>query len=153
MPNEKAPWFVIDRSEALAGLLLTSRKDIRIVRETKRDDGVDFYLTIDEGEPLATRMFVVQVKGTTASDKSEWLKGNGEIFQPRSSTVFLPVCIVVVNVRDNRASYTWMAEPLVEEQSAKLRFPTQAEFHDLNPSAVNEIVARVKAWYEASLDH
>jgi len=56
MTTEKAPWFVVERSEALAGLLLTSRRDVEVRGEKKNDDGVDFLLAVNEGEPLPTRL-------------------------------------------------------------------------------------------------
>lgn len=148
MPTEKIPWFISERSEALAGLLLTASKDVSVRGEEKNADGVDLLLAVKEGEPLPTRLFIVQVKGTTSSDQSEWMKGVKEIFQPRTSTVFLPVCVFVVNVRDNRALYAWAAEPFIEGQNAKLQFPQTPIFHDLDQAAVDDIVNRVKAWYD-----
>jgi Domain of unknown function (DUF4365) len=148
MPTEKVPWFVVDRSEALAGLLLTSRKDVEVRGEKKKDDGVDFLLAVNEGEPLPTRLFLVQVIGTTSADPSEWMKGVKEIFQPKTGTLFLPVCVFVVNVRDNRALYAWVAEPCPDGQQAKLQFPPTPTFHELDQAAVDEIVNRVKAWYD-----
>src|SRR5258707_5702814 len=103
MSSEKAPWFVVERSEALAGLLLTSRKDVEVRSENKKDDGVDFLLAVNEGEPLPTRLFVVQVKGTTSSDSGEWMKGVRELFRPGSSPIYLPGWAFVVNVLDKRA--------------------------------------------------
>ena len=50
------------------------------------------------------------------------MKGVQELFRPKQSSMYLPGCVVVVNVRDNRALYAWVAEPLVEEQGAKLQF-------------------------------
>ena len=150
MAREKAPWFVVERSEALAGLLLTSRNDVRIQSEKKQDDGVDFLVAVDEeGEPLSTRLFMAQVKGTISSDRSEWIKGVRELFQPANSSIYLPTFVVVVNVRDNQSLYAWVAEPLVEAQGAKLRFPPPADFRVLDRAAVDEIVNRVKAWYDS----
>src|SRR5262249_9382063 len=132
MPTEKAPWFVIERSEALAGVVLTSRKDLAIQREIEHEDGVDFLVAATEREPLPTRLFVVQVRGTMSSDPAEWPKTVKEIFQPKSSPIFLPVCVFVVNVRDNSTRYAWMAEPSIEAQQAKLRFSPTPIFHDLD---------------------
>ena len=42
MSSTNEPWFVAERSEALAGVLLTSRKDVRIRDERKHDSGLDF---------------------------------------------------------------------------------------------------------------
>jgi Domain of unknown function (DUF4365) len=68
MPSTNEPWFVAERSEALAGVLLTSRKDVRVRDERKDDRGLDFVVEIDTGDPLSTQLFVVQVKGVTSSD-------------------------------------------------------------------------------------
>jgi hypothetical protein len=148
MATEEFPWFVVYRSEALAGLLLTARKDVEGRGEKKNDDGVDFLLAVNEGGPLPTRLFVVQVKDTTSSNLSEWMKGVKEIFQPRTGMLFLPVCVFVVNIRDNRALYAWVAEPCAHGQQAKLHFPPTPTFRDLDEAAVDDIVNRVKGWYD-----
>jgi hypothetical protein len=43
------PWFVADRSEAFAGLLETSRDDIRAGSEEKWDDGAHFLVKTHGG--------------------------------------------------------------------------------------------------------
>ena len=63
MSSTNEPWFVAERSEALAGVLLTSRKDVRIRDERKHDSGLDFLVEIYTGDPLSTQLFVVEVKG------------------------------------------------------------------------------------------
>ena len=149
MPNTKEPWFVVERSEALAGLLLTSRDDVRVQKESKLDDGVDFLVGINTGEQLATRLFVVQVKGTTSSNPNDWMQNVKQLFKGGGNQVFLPACVFVVNVRDNKSQYAWVAEPVVEAKSAKLLFHEDGRFQGLDASAVTEIVERVKAWYDA----
>jgi hypothetical protein len=147
MPNEKEPWFVIDRSEALAGLLLTSREDVHVRSEFKNDDGVDFLVELSNGEPVSSRLFWVQVKGTTSPNPADWTQNVKQLFRPRGSEIYLPVCVFVVNVRDNRAYYAWLAEPSVEDQRATLRFPP-GDFKELDRPAVDTIVDRVRAWYD-----
>ena len=61
MSSTNEPWFVTERSEALAGLLLTSRKDVRVRDERKHESGLDFLVEIDTDDPLSTQLFVVQV--------------------------------------------------------------------------------------------
>jgi hypothetical protein len=149
MSNTKEPWFVVERSEALAGLLLTSREDVRVQKERRLDDGVDFLVGIHTGEPLSTRLFVVQVKGTTSSHPNDWMQNVKHLFKEGGHRVFLPACVFVVNVRDNRSQYAWVAEPVVEAKGAKLVFHEDGQFQGLDTSAVTEIVDRVKAWYDA----
>jgi hypothetical protein len=61
--------------------------------------------------------------------------------------IYLPVCVFVVNVPDNKALYAWVADPQVEVKSATLRFHESGIFHPLDSAAVSGIIDRVKAWY------
>src|SRR3954471_1089406 len=136
MSSTDEPWFVAERSEALAGVLLTSRKDVRVRDERKHDGGLDFLVEIDTGDPLSTQQFVVQVKGTTSSDPNDWMQDVKQLFRGPGSPVYLPVCVFVVNVRDNKAVYAWVAEPLVVPDGAKLQFHEQGDFQPLDSTAV-----------------
>src|SRR5690242_20738094 len=148
MSSTNEPWFVVERSEALAGVLLTSREDVHVRDERKHDGGMDFLVEIDTGDPLSTQLFVVQVKGTTSSDPDDWMQDVQPLFRGRSRPISLPVCVFVVNVRENRAFYAWVAEPQVEAKGATLRFHEMGAFHPLDPDAVGDIIDRVKAWYQ-----
>ena len=149
MSSTNEPWFVAERSEALAGVLLTSREDVRVRTERKRDGGLDFLVEIDTGELLSTQLFVVQVKGAKSSDPGEWMPDVEPLFRGSGRTISLPVCVFVVDVRENRAFYAWVAEPRVEAKGATLRIHETGTFHPLDPAVVGEIVDRVKAWYQA----
>jgi hypothetical protein len=149
MSSTNEPWFVAERSEALAGVLLTSREDVRVRDERKRESGLDFLVEIDTGDPLSTQLFVVQVKGAASSDPNDWMPDVEPLFRGRGRPISLPVCVFVVNVRENKAFYAWVAEPQVEAKGATLRFHETGTFHPLDPAAVGDIVDRVKAWYQA----
>src|SRR5262245_3710084 len=148
MSSTHEPWFVAERSEALAGVLLTSRKDVRIRDEHKHDSGPDFLVEIHTGDPLSTQLFMVQVKGTTSSDPNDWMQNVKQMFRGGGSPIYSPVCVFVVNVRDNKAFYAWIAEPQVEAKGATLRFHETGSFHPLDPDAVSDIIDQVKAWYQ-----
>ena len=121
MTSEKEPWFVIERSEALAGLLLTSGRML-VYGMRIETTGWSFLVEVDPSEAPSTRLFVVQVKGTTSSKKEDWMEGVKELFHLGPSKFYLPACVFVVNIRDNRALYAWVAEPLIEEKGVKLQF-------------------------------
>ena len=70
-----------------------------------------------------------------------------QLFRGRGSPIYLPVCVFVVNVRENKAFYAWVAEPQVEAKGATLRFHETGSFHPLDPAAVSDIIDRVKTWY------
>ena len=152
MSNIKEPWFVEERSEALAGLLLTSRNDVRVQTEAKLGDGVDFLVGINSGEELSTRLFVVQVKGTTESNPNDWMQNVKQLFKS-NGRIYLPVCVFVVNVRDNRSQYAWVAEPVVEANGARLVLHEDGQFQTLDASTVTDIVEREKTWYDAFPKH
>jgi len=149
MSSRQDPWFVVERSEALAGLLLTSRKDVRIRNEDRSDDGIDLLVEVNPGETRSTRFFMVQVKGTISSKAGDWIDDVKELCDFGQDWISLPTCVFILNVRDNRSSFAWVAEPLIEAEQAKLRFPQPGEFHDLDRAAVDSIVEQVLVWYDA----
>lgn len=148
MADEKDLWFVIERSEALAALLLTNEKDVQIVFQRKQDDGVDLFVGLDSRPSPPTRMFVVQVKGTVSANPADWMQNVKQLFRTGGRQLYLPVCVFVVNVRDNTTQYAWIAEPIAEPSRATLKFHQDPTFHDLNEATVAEIVSRVKAYYD-----
>ena len=148
MPEDRN-WFIAERSEAMASLMLTSRNDVSLRAEKTQDDGVDFVVALKEpGNVPPTKLFIVQVKGTLSSDQADWrenvkqLYGNGGAF-------FLPACVFVVNVRSNDAAYAWVAEPDVKSGGVGLNFFEQPDFQPLDNAAVDQIVNRVRGWYDA----
>jgi hypothetical protein len=147
MSSTNEPWFVAERSGAIAGVLLTSRKDARVRVERKHDSELDCLVEIDAGAPPSRQLFVLQVKGTTSSDPNDSRQDVKQLFRGLGSLIYLPVCVFVVNVRDNKAFYAWVAEPQVEAKSATLRFHESGTFHPLDSAAVSGIIDRVKAWY------
>jgi hypothetical protein len=147
MPDNDRNWFVTERSDALASLMLTSRPDVVVKSENRQDDGVDIVAAVNDTEGPPTRLFVVQVKGTTSSDRAQWTENVKQLY--KQGAFYLPACVFVINVRSNEAAYTWVAEPEVEGNSAKLSFNEQPDFHLLDRAAVDQIVNRVREWYDA----
>lgn len=148
MSTSSEPWFVTERSEALAGVLLTSYKDIRVLDERKHEGRLDFLVEIDSSDPLSTQLFVVQVKGAMSSDPNDWLPNVQPLFRGSDRSIHLPVCVFVVNVRENKAFYAWVAEPQIEAKGATLRVHETGAFHPLDSVSVRDIIDRVKMWYQ-----
>jgi hypothetical protein len=67
MTTTSDPWFVTERSEALARVWLTNRPDVRVRSERRLDDRLLLYVEIGTGDPLSAQHFVVQVKGTLSA--------------------------------------------------------------------------------------
>lgn len=147
MSTAKEPWFVTERSEAIAGLLLTSRQDVSVRTERKRDDGVDLLVDLDGGGLLPSQFFVVQVKGTMSSDPNDWMQGVKQLFRGSNGIDPYPACVFVINVKDDSAFYAWSAEPCGEKNTATLNFHEKGHFHPLDKNAVSEIIDRVRSFY------
>jgi hypothetical protein len=149
MATEKLPWFVLERSELLAKLLLTERPDIRILSRQERDDGVDFVVGIGGGNGLGTAMFVARVRGTTTSDPEECRRAIAGLLRENLPLAVWPTCLFVIDVSNNRASFAWLAEPRIERGRATLDSAKVAAFQPLDAEALNQIVGRVSAWHAA----
>ena len=148
MPEDR-DWFITERSEALASLILTSRSDLNVRSENKQDDGVDFVVALKEPENVpTTQLFVVQVKGTLSSDQGDWTEHVKQLYK-KGSAFYLPACVFVVNVRTNDAAFAWVAEPHVKSDGVGLNFFEHPDFHPLDNAAVDQIVNRVRQWYDA----
>lgn len=148
MAEVKDPWFVLERSEALATLLLTNQKGVEVVFRRPKDDGVDLFVGLDGQTSRSTRLFVVQVKGAVSANPADWTPHVKQLFRTDDGQVFLPTCVFVVNVRSNESFYAWIAEPIAEPDRATLKFHPAPTFHELNDAAVPEVVNRVKAYYD-----
>jgi hypothetical protein len=149
MTTEKLPWFVLERSELLAKLLLTDRPDVRILSRQDRDDGVDFVVGISGRGGLATPMFVARVRGTTTSDPQECVRATAALLPDNVPLAAWPTCLFVIDVRDNRAFYAWLAEPTVETGRPRLASVPTPAFQPLDAAALDHIIDRVSAWHTA----
>lgn len=70
-------------------------------------------------------------------------------FHGPGGVIYLPACVFVVDVRDNKVFYAWVAEPKVEPKGATPRFHESGMFQPLDSASVGEIIDRVKSWYHA----
>lgn len=149
MEESNRDWFIAQRSEALASLILTGRPDLNVRTEKEEEDGVDFLVGLQESHDVpTTKHFVVQVKGTLSSDVRDWVQRVSKLYG-RGRAIFLPACVFIVNVRSNDVAYAWLAEPRVETGSATLNYLDHPDFHVLDEAAVDKIVNEVQAWYAA----
>jgi hypothetical protein len=148
MPEDRN-WFISERSEALASLMLTSRSDLSVRSEKPQDDGVDFVVALNGSDNVpTTKFFVVQVKGTLSSDQGDWTEHVKQLYK-KGDAFFLPACVFVVHVRQNDAANSLVAEPNVKSGGVGLNFFEHPDFHALDNAAVDQIVNRVREWYDA----
>ena len=149
MATTPEPWYVTERSEALAGVLLTSRSDVRIWKKTQLDDRLVLHVAIGNSSQVSPQLFVVQVKGTLSSDPDEWAATVEPWFLDPNEANWLPSCVFVVNVRETKAFFAWLAEPQVDDVVGLRASSRKVRFYPLDTAAVDQIVDQVKAYYQA----
>jgi hypothetical protein len=142
-------WFVSERAKALAMVLLTRREDLEI-RETKAETGLDYTVRIQTENGAGPRDFGILMRATMSPVTIE--QANAQLTPTLGSLVaaefVVPVCVFYFTVKDDQGYYTWSHEPVVEKGKARLRPHAEADCHPLDDEALDEIVSRVRAWYD-----
>ena len=141
-----------ERIRAVAIVHLTRRPEILVHEETK-DIGIDLLAFITPEDKAGVRQFGVQLKGiwesVTAQEANRVLRPKMRETIQQGPFPF-PVILFFFTMEKNQAWYTWVAEPIVLPQGlATFRLHDEAQCRPLHDQAVDEIVDRVNAWYDA----
>jgi hypothetical protein len=151
-PDFNKKWFVRERARALAMVLLTRRDDL-VVKETKEEEGdPDYTVYINGEESVGQRPFGVYLAATmtpvTLDVANKQLKPAMEQVQRRGPFQF-PVCVFYFTVKDDQGYYAWAYEPVVtKEGQPRLKSHSEASCRRLTDAALEEIVSSVKRWYD-----
>lgn len=145
-------WFVAERAKALALVLLTRRDDL-IIKQTKEETGLDFTVSIRSEDEPGLRPFGVLMRATmtpvTVEQANAQLKptmGSAESLGPFQ----YPVCVFYFTVKEDQGFYTWAYEPVITEGGdPKLKAHHDAHCAELNDETLAGIITSVNAWYGA----
>jgi hypothetical protein len=151
MNREFLEWFVSERAKALAMVLLTRRDDL-VVKETKEENGLDYTVYIT-GDNVVNRPFGVCMTATmapvTLDEANKQLKPAMEKVRSIGPSHF-PVCVFYFTVKDDQGYYAWAYEPVVTAGGEpRLRENATAHCRKLSNESLEEIVTRVKTWYDS----
>jgi hypothetical protein len=149
--NEAKDLFIADRVRALATVVLTRRPDLTIA-ETKQTTGLDFHVYIDrEDKPMRLALGVL-LRGAaaplTADNANKVLAPTLGQFQGMRKFTY-PVCLFFFTMRDERAYFSWLAEPVLSDGSPKLMHYNKAKCAELTDDLLDQVVERVVNWYDA----
>src|SRR5262245_54659117 len=151
MTNDLQKRFMVDHLQALATVILTRRSDLSIA-ETRRDTGLDFHVTIERAEKPMRLVFGVLLRGvpapTTAEGANKALGPTMAQFRGMRKFTY-PVCLFFFTTRDERAFFSWLAEPVVGKAGPKLVHHSNARCVPLTDELLDEAVERIVAWYDA----
>jgi hypothetical protein len=143
--------YIEPRIRALATMYLTRRPDLALHFED-RDTGIDILVDIVNKNRAGRRMFGVELRGTNApvsfAHANAVLKPSINTMRRYPSLPY-PVCLFYFTMEDNAGYYTWLAEPVVKGNAAKLKLHDEAHCEVLDRATLDAIVERVDHWYDA----
>jgi hypothetical protein len=155
MARKQSDRFIAERVESLAIMHRTRRPDLTVRRATREDDQViDLMVEITEpGRPFGWKKFGVYLQGTKSPVTVEYankvLTASLRRFFGSYGEPSLPFCLFYFTMDDNQGYFTWLADPVVEDGRQRLRYLERADCTRLDRQVLDQIVERVKAYYEA----
>jgi hypothetical protein len=149
--NEAKEQLLAERVRALATVILTRRGDLTVV-DTKRDTGLDLHVSIEREDKPMRLTFGVLLRGVPSpvtADQANRLLGPtmGQFRGMRKFTY--PVCLFLFTMRDEKAFFSWLAEPVVNDGSPKLVHHDKASCVPLTADLLGQVVEQIVAWYDA----
>jgi hypothetical protein len=151
MTNESKQRFLSEWVRARAAVILTRRGDLTL-SDTRRDTGLDLHVRIDREDKPMRLVFGVLLRGSwspVSIDRANTILGPtmGQFRGLRKFTY--PVCLLFFTGQDERAFFSWLAEPVVTDGAPKLVHHEKAACVELTNELLDEVVDRVVAWYDA----
>lgn len=151
MTSDSGEQLERERARALATVILTRRDDLTIV-DTKKDTGPDFHVRIDREDKSMRLTFGILlrlVQSPVSVDQANQIliPTMGQFQGMRKFTY--PVCLFLFTMRDNRAIFSWLAEPVVQGHVPKLIHHQKADCVELTDELLNQAIERIVTWYDA----
>ncbi len=151
MSNDAKEHFIADRVRALAAILLTRRDDLKLV-ETKQSTGLDYHVYIDREDNPMRLAFGLLLRGVSSSvsvDRANLVLAPtmGHFRGMRKFTY--PVCLFFFTMRDEKAYFSWLAEPTSNGSGPKLVHHDQANCIEFTNDVLDDAVEQVVNWYDA----
>jgi hypothetical protein len=147
--------LIAKRVQALAIMYLTRRSDLT-VEEVREDTGLDLLVRLVPEGKEGVREFGVELRGALSSVSNEHAD---KVLRPsvrqahRAGPFGFSVCLFFFTMDDNKAWYTWIAEPVVRAGKALLQSHEDADCRRLDNGTLDEIVDRVDRWYDAFFEN
>ncbi|MBY0230017.1 MAG: hypothetical protein K2W96_12105 [Gemmataceae bacterium] len=150
--SERSEWFVAERTRSLAMIHLTRRDDL-LVSNGGEGAGLQFIVRIEKekGRP-ALRQFGLFLRGSrgpaTLAQVEKSLRPTMQSFA-RLGPFPYPVALFHFMMEDDQGCFAWVAEPEVADGAPRLVLREAPACLPLDRAALDGIVDRVDAWYDA----
>jgi len=151
MTDDAKKLFLAERVRALATVILTRHDDLSIA-ETKQSTGLDFHVYIDREDKPMRLAFGVLLRGVqstvTVDDVNRMLEPTMGQFRGMRKFTY-PVCLFFFSMRDEKAFFAWLAEPILANGAPKLVHHDEAECVELTDELIDRSVEQIVEWYDA----
>jgi hypothetical protein len=151
MTDEAKALFLADRVRVLATVVLTRRDDLTVA-ETKQSTGLDLHVYIDREDKPMRLAFGVLLRGVaspmTADNANRVLGPTMGQFQGMRKFTY-PVCLFFFTMRDEKAYFSWLAEPVLTDGAPKLVHHARTNCVELTDDLLGHVVERIVGWYDA----
>jgi hypothetical protein len=149
--DEAKELFLADRVRALAAVILTRRPDLTVT-ETKQSTGLDLHVYIDREDKPMRLAFGVLLRGVAApktTDSANKILGPtmGQFQGMRKFTY--PVCLLFFTMRDEKAYFSWLAEPVRTDGAPKLVHHAKTNCAEMTDELLGQVIERIVDWYDA----
>jgi len=152
--------YTTQRAVTLANLVLTRRKDVRILTlEDGSEAGIELLAQFRSPTPglPANPSFGVQVKGTSGPLNDEraanrFAKQVVRAVTPNQSAYALlaPMVLFVFSMEDDRGYWGWILKPTVDnEKGPSLQRVERMEMAEINADALDTLFESVSEWFSA----
>jgi hypothetical protein len=147
---KQEPWFIKERAEWFASLVLTKRHDVKVQPYAGRDGVIDLLVeALDDGKSTL-RFFGVQLVPymdlpSIPNEDERVLSHLGR--EPLEAA--LPLCIFVIGVRKPEGLYRWAVKPVVENGRSLLHRNLEDNWLPLDEAGAARLIDQVNAWYDA----
>lgn len=151
MTNDAKKLFLSERVRALATVILTRHEDLSIA-ETKQSTRLDFHVYIEREDKPMRLAFGVLLRGVpsavTIDDANKILEPTMGQFRGMRKFTY-PVCLFFFSMRDEKAYFAWLAEPILAGGAPKLVHHDEADCVALTDEFIDRSVERIVEWYDA----
>lgn len=144
--TESAPWYLSERAEQFAVMLLTRLENVQVSRMA-RDGGVDLQVSVDP-QHSAGRIFGIEVKATRKLNSL--VNSNGMVKRDITSRLDqstrdypFPVGVLIVDVVADIARFGWILKPESRAPIFTGSIHTNIATNDVMRRSVEE----VRRWY------
>jgi|GEM_PF-3452296 len=148
--------YVAKRADLLAQVVLTRRKDVRVLPLGDKDDvGIDFFVHLMEpiaGLPV-NPYFGIQVKGTSSplEDEKAANRFATQVARGMAAQAFIlaPIVLMVFSMAGDRGYWGWIMEPSTEgPNDPSLTRTERIHMTEIDDDSLEELFSRITAWFE-----